>query len=52
MIRPSSGVMPMLVSILRPYSMAQALAPLPRCSVIIRNAEPGTPRCAAAAAAT
>ena len=28
--RPSSGVMPMLVSTLRPYSIAARLAPLPR----------------------
>ncbi|GAB7303128.1 hypothetical protein MAFF212519_09830 [Clavibacter michiganensis] len=47
--RPSSGVMPIDVSIERPPSTAHAEAPLPMCSTIMRVSSSGFPRNAAAA---
>ena len=43
MTRPSSGVMPMLVSVECPNSTAQALAPFPRWSVTSRSSASGRP---------
>ena len=47
MTNPSSGVNPMLVSILLPYSTSQTEAPLPRLHVIIFKSSIGVPKCSA-----
>ncbi len=52
MITPARGVMPMDVSMLRPFLMAQMLAPLPRWAVIRLNSPRGASSRPAACSAT
>ena len=52
MTRPSSGVMPMEVSMENPRLMAQTLAPLPRWQLMICRSVTGFPSARAAFRAT
>ena len=52
MTRPSSGDSPIEVATLRPPATAQALAPLPRCSVITLSVASWRPSSAAVRRAT